>query len=124
MSTAKSVVHRLTPSEDGAYADMKAILSDGETPAGCYFADNDHIAIGAIRALKEAGYQIPEDVAVVGFDDLPLCEYLTPPLSTVEVPKQYMGEVAARRMIQLIEEPGSLPLKIEVAVKLKKRKSV
>lgn len=124
MSTAKSLVHRLTPSQDGAYADMKALLRDGEKPADCYFADNDHIAIGAIRALKEAGYRIPEDVAVIGFDDLPLCEYLTPPLSTVEVPKQYMGEVAARRMIQLIEDRSSLPLTIEVAVKLKKRKSV
>ncbi len=124
MSTAKSLVHRLTPSQEGAYADMKALLGAGERPADCYFADNDHIAIGAIRALKEAGYRIPEDVAVVGFDDLPICSYLSPPLSTVYVPVHYMGKTAAGRLARIIEEKDALPVKIEVSTSLKKRKSV
>ena len=124
MSTSKSVVCRLTPSQEGAYADMKALLEAGEKPVPAYFADNDHIASGAMKALKEAGYRIPEDVAVVGFDDLPICEYLSPPLTTVEVPKLYLGEMAVRRMIERIENKNSLPLKIEAAVRLKKRKSV
>ncbi|MBR0402073.1 MAG: substrate-binding domain-containing protein, partial [Lachnospiraceae bacterium] len=58
------------------------------------------------------------------FDDLPICEYLSPPLTTVEVPKQYLGEMAAKRVIERIENKNSLPLKIETAVRLKKRKSV
>ena len=124
MSTAQSLVHRLTPSEDGAYADMKALLAAGETPADCYFADNDHIAIGAIKALKEAGYRIPEDVAVVGFDDLPLCEFLDPPLTTVRVPTHAMGETAVRRLIEMAEQKPSCPVKIEVGTALVKRKSV
>lgn len=124
MATSKSVVHRLTPSQEGAYEDMKHLLQGGEEPASCYFADNDHIAIGAMQALWEAGYRIPEDVAIVGFDDLPACEYVNPPLSTIAVPKRYMGETAAMRAIQLIEGVSAMPLKIEVVAKLVRRKSV
>ena len=65
---------RLSPSQEGAYEDMKALLVSGEKPAPCYFADNDLIAIGAMKAMKDAGYHIPEDVSIVGFDDLPSCE--------------------------------------------------
>ena len=124
MSTSKSPVHRLTPSQEGAYEDMKKLLETGEKPADCYFADNDLIAIGAVQALKEYGYRIPEDVAIVGFDDLPACEYMSPLLSTVKVPKVYLGETAATRIIQIIERKNEQPLKIEVSTRLVRRKSV
>lgn len=124
MSTSKSLVHRLTPKQEGAYSDMKALLEAGEEPADCYFADNDHIAIGAIKALTEAGYRIPEDVAVVGFDDLPLCDYMNPPLTTIRVPTHFMGMTAAKRLAQIIEEKDAMPVKIEISTTLKKRRSV
>ena len=124
MSTAKSPVHRLTPSQDGAYEDMKRLLEAGEKPADCYFADNDLIAFGAMQALKEQGYRIPQDVAIVGFDDMPTCEYMNPPLTTVMVPKLFLGETAAMRVIQLIEGQSIQPLKIEVSTRLVRRKSV
>ena len=124
LSTSKSQVLRLAPSQEGAYADMKNLLAAGEKPADCYFADNDLIAIGAMQALKEAGFRIPEDVAVVGFDDLPACEYMSPPLTTVMVPKLYLGEIAARRVIRLAEGLTRHPLKIEINTQLIKRKSV
>ena len=53
-----------------------------------------------------------------------ICEYINPPLTTIMVPKLFMGETAARRVIQLIEESGGQPLKIEVSTRLVKRKSV
>lgn len=124
MSTSKSIVHRLTPSQDGAYADMKALLQAGEEPTNCYFADNDHIAIGAIAALKEAGYRIPQDVAVVGFDNLPLCEYIDPPLTTIHVPKQIMGETAVKRLVSMAERKNIHPTKIEIGTELIRRGSV
>ena len=124
MSTAKSQVLRLTPSQEGAYEDMKRLLNAGERPVDCYFADNDLIAFGAVMALKEAGYRVPEDVAVVGFDDMPACEYMEPQLTTIMVPKLFMGETAAVRVIQLIEGSNTQTLKIEVSTKLVKRKSV
>lgn len=124
MSAGMSVVHRLTPSQEGAYADMRELLKNGEKPADCYFADNDYIAIGAITALKEAGYRVPEDVAVVGFDDISMCEYMDPPLTTIHVPKQIMGETAVNRLIAMVEQKSSHALKIEVGTMLVKRASV
>ena len=124
MLASRSIVHWLTPSQKGAYSDMKVLLQNGEKPAGCYFADNDLIAAGALQALREFGYRVPEDVAIIGFDDLPLCEYLIPKLSTIEIPKRFMGETAAARIIQVIENKNILPLKIEIFTKLIRRKSV
>lgn len=123
MSASKSIVHLLSPSLDGAYADMKEILKNGEELASCYFADNDLIAIGAIKAFKEAGLHIPEDIAVVGFDDLPTCRIMEPPLSTIHVPKLYMGEMATERLITLLGNPGASSVKVEIGTTLIKRKS-
>ena len=124
LSASRCQILHLTPSQEGARQDMKALLEAGEKPADCYFADNDLIAIGAMQALKEAGYRIPADVAVIGFDDMPACEYVSPALSTVMVPKLFMGETAALRIIQLVEGKNAQPLKIEVSTKLIHRKSV
>lgn len=123
MSTSRSVVHRLTPSVEGAYADMKELLAQNEPLANCYFADNDLIAAGATRALKEAGYQIPRDIAVIGFDNMPICTYIEPALTTIHVPKQYMGRIAVHRLHELISTPDNQPVKIEISTKLIKRKS-
>jgi len=123
MSTSNSIVHKLSPSVDGAYADMKMLLQQQEKNARCYFADNDLIAAGAMKAFKEYGYAIPDDISLIGFDDMPVCDYLEPALSTVQVPKQYMGELAARKLISLIEKHNDYPVKTEVSVKLMIRKS-
>ena len=125
MSTSRSIVHDLSPTTDGAYSDMKYILSQKLKPqlANCYFADNDLIAAGVIRALTEANYKIPEDIAIVGFDDMPLCTYITPTLTTIHVPKQYMGEIAVKQLVELIKNPQISPVKIEVATSIKERKS-
>ena len=124
LSTKHSTVHLLTPSVDGAYEDMKALLESGECPERCYFADNDLIAAGAIRALKEAGYQIPSQVAIIGFDDMPLCTYMEPPLSTMYVPKKELGEVALSRLLSRLGESSSYPaMKIALNTSLRRRRS-
>lgn len=124
MSVSKSIVHLLTPSIDGACADMKEILAQGEDVARCYFADNDQIAIGAMKAFKEAGYRIPEDIAIIGFDDIPMCAYTEPPLSSVHVPKYHMGLLAAERLIRDIEKKDFYPVDIAVSTNLVLRGSV
>ena len=123
MSSANSIVHNLSPSMDGAYGDMKNIIKSGETLSECYFADNDLIAAGALKALKEEGYLIPKNISIVGFDNMPICTYMEPTLSTINVPKQYMGEFSITRLVDLIENPLSEPVKIEVGTKLIKRNS-
>ena len=123
LSPSRAVVHRLTPSAEGAYADMLALLDRGEQLARCYFADNDLIAAGAMRALSERGKRIPQDVAVIGFDDMPLCGYTSPRLSTVRVPKQAMGRAAAARLLEKIEDERLAPVKIEMGTTLIRRGS-
>lgn len=124
MSSSKSIVHTLCPSVEGAYADMSEILKSGETPARCYFADNDSIAIGAMKAFQKAGYRIPEDIAIVGFDNIPMCAYMEPGLTTIHVPKYYMGEMAAQRLFEILHADQFFPIKLEVGTNLVKRGSV
>lgn len=123
-STSKSQIFALAPSIDGAYHDMLELLSQGEQPSRAYFADNDLIAAGAIKALKEKGYRVPEEVSVIGFDNIPLCTYMEPPLTSINVPKHYMGALAIQRLIQIMEAPDSPVIKIEMSTSLCERRSV
>ena len=123
MSASKCPLHLLTPSIEGAYADMKELIKAKEELARCYFADNDLIAIGAVKAIKEAGYRIPEDIAVIGFDNIPFSSVFEPSLSTVNVEKQYMGAAAVQRLISLIRDPGQPPVKTEINTSLIRRNS-
>ena len=102
---------------------MKQLLERREPLARCYFADNDLIAIGVMRALREAGLRIPEDVAIVGFDNLPMAQVVDPPLTTVNVPRQYMGELAALRLAEKIRHPELPVVKTEVLTSLADRYS-
>jgi len=124
MSSSKSIVHKLTPSIEGAYADMMEYLENGGELAASYFADNDWIAIGAIKAFQKKGLRIPEDIAIIGFDNIPMASYLEPPLTTIHVPKRYMGELVVKRLIEISDNRSHSPVKIEVSTKLKKRRSV
>src|SRR5919202_5061813 len=76
------------------------------TAVTCY---NDLVAVGVCRALAELGLRVPDDVSVVGYDDVPLLEYLPVGLTTVRVPKFKMGELAARMLIRHIESKAGVP---------------
>ncbi|MGX1886841.1 LacI family DNA-binding transcriptional regulator [Streptomyces sp. NPDC055287] len=86
----------------------------------CVFAHNDLIAAGALRALREAGRSVPDDVAVVGFDDIPMAQHTEPPLTTVRQPMRRMGETAARLLLARLagdvisDEPVVLPTELVV----------
>lgn len=80
---------------------MERLLSQGPLPRAI-FAANDFMAVGAIQALTKAGLRVPEDVAVVGFDDGALATVVQPPLTTVRVPRVEMGRVAARKLLELL----------------------
>src|SRR5579864_7868017 len=72
-------------------------------PFTALFAYNDMSAIGAIRALQEHGLRVPQDVSVMGFDDIPGAMFQTPSLTTVRQPLNRMGEVAAQTLLERIE---------------------
>ncbi len=93
----------LGTSSNGAYQDMLRYLQKNPRLPTAFFADNDMIALGAMKALQEMGMRIPEDVSIVGFDDLPFCEISSPPLTTLRVPNREMGKMAVRRLAEMIE---------------------
>jgi DNA-binding LacI/PurR family transcriptional regulator len=86
-------------------------------------AVNDATAIGAIRALKEAGRQLPDDVAITGFDDISWAALNEPPLTTVHIYLEEIGRFAARRLVDLIEGNSQVPMRISLATRLVIRQS-
>jgi DNA-binding LacI/PurR family transcriptional regulator len=87
------------------------------------FAQNDRMAIGAIRALHEAGLRVPEDVSVVGFDDMPLASYFYPSLTTVRQDMLAIGAEAARLLIEAVENPEAACQHLRMTVELVVRES-
>ncbi len=91
--------------QDGRNA-MRSLLSLDPRPTAV-FCVNDVIAIGALKAALAAGLRVPEDISVVGCDDIELCQLVTPELTTVKVPARELGGRAARLLIRTIEGKGS-----------------
>ena len=84
---------------------MKALLQ--VTPrVTAVFVASDVVAMGAILAIKEAGLRIPQDIAVVGFDDIPLAEFYDPPLTTIHLPAFGLGWAGGERLIRIIQGEG------------------
>lgn len=93
---------------DIAYEQLNDFLSNGQQVAfDAVFTGDDDAAIGVLRALHRHNYRIPEDVAVVGFDDLGFASFLNPPLTTVRAPTESVGRIAAERLFALLENQPS-----------------
>ncbi len=109
---------------DGAYHDMKAKLSSGTILPTALFCTNDIIAFGVLKALREHGVRVPEDVSVAGFDDLPTAALLDPPLTSIAVSKREIGATALRRLHARIVDPDMPPAKTVIGGTLMERESV
>jgi DNA-binding LacI/PurR family transcriptional regulator len=111
------------PSSKSGHAATQRLLA-AKKPFTAVFAFNDVSAIGAIRALREAGRRVPEDVSVVGFDDIPSAAFQIPALTTVRQPLREMGKRAAETVLYRISRPnGHRAAKIVVQPKLVFRES-
>ncbi|MBD9374984.1 LacI family DNA-binding transcriptional regulator [Rhizobium sp. ARZ01] len=109
---------------EDAYADTLALLKNGIELAECYFCTNDVIAYGFIKALKEFGIRIPDDVAIIGFDNLPLSSTMDPSLTTIDVSKRKIGYLAVTVLDELINaSEAQPPVKILVGAELITRDS-
>jgi LacI family transcriptional regulator len=100
----------------------KALLAKN-IPFTALFAYNDISAIGCIRAFQEAGRQVPDDISVVGFDDVSLASFSIPPLTTVRQPLVKMGRMAAETLVDRIEKRSSFLQDIRVEPELVLRRS-
>jgi len=89
-------------SEQGGFVAMQQLLA--QKPDAVFVA-NDNMAVGAMRAITQAGLNVPEDVALVGFDDMPVAAQLQPALTTVRQPKRRAGAAAATMLLDLIQNP-------------------
>lgn len=95
-----------------------------ELPPEAVFACNDAMAVGVYRALHQAGLSIPEDVAVMGYDDIELARYLSPPLTTIQQPKDELGELAIDTLLYRMTDPYSPPNVLTLTPELAVRESV
>ncbi|MCZ4059750.1 ribose operon transcriptional repressor RbsR [Pantoea sp. LMR881] len=92
----------------GGYNAMIELLAL-DTPPQAVFTSNDAMAVGVYHALFQEGLTIPHDVAVMGYDDIELARYLSPPLTTVHQPKDELGELAIDTLIHRLSDPDASP---------------
>ena len=88
--------------EDGYQLMKSAIREHGEQLPTAFFAGNDQMAVGCLRALAEENIPVPERVNIIGLNDISIAKYVYPPLSTVRVHKEEMGKAAVNLMIERI----------------------
>jgi len=107
----------------GGYEAMRRLLRQKEffSAVACV---NDNTAFGAIFAIREAGMRVPEDISVIGYDDVELAAQFVPALTTVKPPTEELGRRAVRRLLEIMHGGQSAPLHIAVAASLQIRDSV
>jgi LacI family transcriptional regulator len=98
----KEWIYEFDFTQEGGYEGMRKFLSMPEVPTAVLMI-NDYSAMGALRAAKEMGYRVPEDVSIIGYGDVPFASMIEPPLTTIRVPYQQMGEEAAGMLLKLIQ---------------------
>jgi LacI family transcriptional regulator len=106
-------------SRDGGYAAMSEILAMGEPRPDCVFAVSDVMAVGALARLRAAGLDVPGDIALAGFDDIPTLRDVYPSLTTVRLPLARLGETAARLVLggDTPRQPRVVPVPGEVVLR-------
>ena len=106
---------------ESGYKIMKTAIEKGNLPKA-FFISNDSIAIGAIKAIKEAGLHIPDDIAIMGFNDIAQATYVDPPLSTLRLNPTLMGETSIDLLLERLEGRETLK-KVMLSTKLIERKT-
>ena len=106
--------------QTGGYLSAQRLL-DLPSPPTAIFAANDLSAFGVMNAARERGLSIPDDLSIIGFDDLPQAALQFPPLTTIHQPVQKMGAHATRLLLELIEQPDQPPQHIKLPTHLVER---
>lgn len=122
LSTSLKRVANYRLSYQGGYDGAKSLI-ESHSDITAVFCANDATAIGAIRAFQENGFSIPNDISIIGVDDLDLSSYITPSLTTIRIPVKEMGEIAIKILLDRINGGHKIPLKILLPFQLKERNS-
>lgn len=115
---------RVNPTMLGAHDDFYKILTQKPVLPSCFFAENDTIALGAMKALKEKGYNIPQDISLIGFDDIPYSSISSPTLTTIHVQRKIIGKQSVTQLMQQINDHRFMPMKTQITGHLVVRESV
>lgn len=108
---------------EGGYNAMNQLLALNPLPQAV-FTSNDAMAVGVYHALYQAGLSVPQDIAVIGYDDIELARYMTPPLTTIHQPKDELGELAIDTLLHRLAEPGGSQQLLVLTPELVERGSV
>ena len=103
------------------YTGTRQLLQKGHPTA--IFACNDLMAIGALRAIREAGLSVPEDISLIGHDDIEIASYIQPTLTTIAQPIERLAETAIQYLLERIEQPNIPPRRTILPNILVKRQS-
>jgi LacI family transcriptional regulator len=114
---SSSIHYCETWSEEAGAHGMGAML-DSDTPFTSVIAGNDQLALGAYDALAERGLRCPDDVSVVGFNDIPFIDKVSPPMTTIHIPQVEIGAEAARLLLEQLEDPTRHPRSLLLPVTL------
>lgn len=113
----------VTPVLNTACEDMNRLLDAGRRLPPALFADNDVIAIGAMRAMQAHGYRLPQDVNIIGVDNTMLSQICTPTLSSIQISCAALGEQAIQLLLDQIADPSGVRLHIHIGSRLIVRES-
>ena len=119
----KNIVTNVPVSSEGGYRGVKRIL-ERTSDVTALFCMNDITAIGVIKAIQQEGLCVPDDISVISMDDIEIAQYVSPMLTTMHIPIEEMGKMAAKVLIDRINGGHTLPLKISLPYYLAKRESV
>lgn len=119
---------RVRPSPEDACHDItdhfRSLLSDPDCRPTAVFTCSDMLAASCIRALTECGISIPDEVSIIGFDDIPLAAMTTPTLTTVHVDKSKLGFYAVKRLTDILSENDDGAINVQIGTELRIRQSV
>ncbi len=107
---------------EGGYKATKMLIAQQDIPQAIFYA-NDEMAIGGLQALSEKNIRVPEDISIIGFDDIQLAEYVSPPLTTMRQPKYEAGALAGHLIFQKLAKEEVDPY-YKLTTELVERKSV
>lgn len=117
------LVYHLRPTMNAAYQDMMAQLRQDRELPSAFFADNDILAIGAMKALVELGIKVPQDISIIGVDNIPFGSVSNPPLTTMSISCADIGRWAVRLLLQTLSTPDMPKTKVQVGATLVQRSS-
>jgi len=109
---------------ESGYRLMKQAIQTLDELPSAFFVASDSIAIGVLRAIHECGLKVPKDVSIIGFNDIPTSKYTVPPLTSIRVHKEFMGETAVELLLERIIRKREIAKKVVVPTELQLRESI